>query len=606
MLAMVPAGIALDRRLAASLIARARAELETAPKLLADRNAAYSDALMMRAKDLAHAPGLAEAVDRGDRAGMLAALEAVRSSLGAASPLLTSSNPAMQVGPTPDAPLIALTRAGQMPVKLCTDGAIIRNVALAPLTVDGRWIGAAGVTLPLDDEEVIGLKGLLRTDLIIASSPTGVITATTLDSSLARTILSRASALDGDTLSRELAIDGARYLVVRAMLSDAGSVTFVRSLAQELAVLPDLRRTALLASMVAVVLALLLGAWLARRITRPVRQLAAAADALGAGSFDAILPDSRISEVATVAERFAEMRESLRLRLVQLRESNEALQERSARLQALQADLMQRERLAAAGRLVAQLAHEIRNPVASLRNCLEVVRRRVANDPEGVEFADLAINELLRMHELAEQMLDVSRPRPGGVASCVPLAMARDVVRLVTAGVPAHTFAVSLTGDARVRAAIAGDALKQVLLNLLQNAREAAGERPARASRVAITVAREEGGVTITVDDNGPGVAADKRQRVFDPFFSTKSNLQGVGLGLFVAEGLVRSAGGRIGVSDAPGGGARFTIVLPEDVAGDVVGDVVGDVAGDEATSEALATHARPAGGEPSPGRTGA
>lgn len=566
--AMVPAGIALDRRVEASLVARARAELDMAPKLLADRNAAYSDALMMRAKDLAHAPGLAEAVDRGDRAGMLAALEFVRSSLGAASPLVTSSRPAMHLGPTPDAPLVALTRVGQMPVKLSTDGSIIRNVALAPLTVNGRWVGAAGVTLPLDDEEVIGLKGLLRADLIIASSPTGAITATTLDSVLARAILSEARATDSATLSRELAIKGERYLVVRSELSDAGSATFVRPIAQELAVLPALRRIAILASTAAVVVALLLAAWLARRITRPVRQLAAAADALGAGAFDAVLPDSRLSEVATVAERFAEMREALRLRLVQLRDSNEALQERSARLQALQGDLMQRERLAAAGRLVAQLAHEIRNPVASLRNCLEVVRRRVAHDPEGLEFADLAINELLRMHELAEQMLDVSRPRPGAPASCAPMAMARDVVRLVTAGVPAESFAVNLTGDAHVRAAIAGDALKQVLLNLLQNAREAMGDHAtAQASRVTIAVGRENAGVTIAVEDNGPGIPLDKRQRVFDPFFSTKSNLQGVGLGLFVAEGLVRSAGGRIEVREAPGGGARFTVVLPEEAA---------------------------------------
>lgn len=565
LVAMVPAGIALDRRLAASLIARARADLATAPKLLADRNAAYSDALMMRAKDLAHAPGLAEAVARGDRAGMLAILETVRPSLGAASPLLTSPDSAMSLGPRPDALLIEQTREGRMPVELWTDGTVIRNVALAPLEVQGRWIGAAGVTLPLDDEEVIGLKGLLRADLVLASAPSEIITATTLDSALATAILAKMQAADGDTVTREIEVDDARFLVVRSRLANAGSAIFVRPIAQELAVLPALRRTAALASTAAVAVALLLAAWLARRISRPVRQLAAAADALGAGSFDTVLPDSRLSEVATVAERFHDMREALRSRLVQLRESNEALQERSARLQALQADLLQRERLAAAGRLVAQLAHEIRNPVASLRNCLEVVRRRVAHDPEGLEFADLAINELLRMHELAEQMLDVSRPRPGAPALCAPVATARDVVRLVTAGVSAEVFHVSVAGDPQLRAAIASDALKQVLLNLIQNAREASSERGAEhGSRVAIAVARDTSGVTITIDDNGPGIPVDLRERVFDPFFSTKSDLQGVGLGLFVAEGLVRSAGGRISVSEAPGGGARFTLVLPE------------------------------------------
>jgi signal transduction histidine kinase len=256
------------------------------------------------------------------------------------------------------------------------------------------------------------------------------VSATTLDTALATAILARMRSPAGDTLTREIEVADARYLVVRTKLANAGSATFVRSIAQELAVLPALRRTAAIASTAAVAVALLLAAWLSRRISRPVRQLAAAAEAIGAGSFDTVLPESRLSEVATVYERFHEMREALRSRLVQLRESNEALQERSARLQALQADLLQRERLAAAGRLVAQLAHEIRNPVASLRNCLEVVRRRLANDPEGLEFADLAINELLRMHELAEQMRDVSRPRPGAPALCAPVTTARDVVRL--------------------------------------------------------------------------------------------------------------------------------------------------------------------------------
>ena len=134
---------------------------------------------------------------------------------------------------------------------------------------------------------------------------------------------------------------------------------------------------------------------------------------------------------------------------------------------------MQRDRLAATGRLVAQLAHEIRNPVASLRNCLELIRRRVDHDPEAREFVDLAIDELLRMHELAEQMLDVNRPRDRQVQSCLPTAAAREVARLTTAGIPSDLLEVRVEGDPAIEAAVAPDALKQVLLNLVQNAREA-------------------------------------------------------------------------------------------------------------------------------------
>ncbi|MGQ0647514.1 MAG: sensor histidine kinase, partial [Gemmatimonadaceae bacterium] len=481
-----------------------------------------------------------------------------------ATPLVVTSDSAMNLGPMPDSGLIAQTREGKMPVKLSTDGTIIRNVALAPLEHEGRWVGAAGVATPLDDEEVIGLKGVSRSDVIVASAMRDVVTASTLDTALARAIVAAVPDGGDPSRARDIEVAGARYLVVRAPLADAGSAIFVRSVAQELQVLPTLRRTAGVAAAGAVILALALGAWMALRISRPVRQLAAAARALGAGRFDTELPDSRIAEVAAVAARFDEMRRVLQARLVELRESNEALQDRSVRLAALQSDLMQRERLAAAGRLVAQLAHEIRNPVASLRNCLEVVRRRVAHDAEGVAFVDLAINELLRMHELAEQMLDVSRPRPSAIARCAPVQAARDVVRLVTAGIPEQDLRVEIDGDPSLHAAIAGDALKQVLLNLVQNSREAAATNSAAGgTRVRISVVRSAGTISVAVDDNGPGVPPDRRDRVFDPFFSTKADLHGVGLGLFVAEGLVRSAGGRVVVGDAPGGGARFDIELP-------------------------------------------
>jgi two-component system C4-dicarboxylate transport sensor histidine kinase DctB len=99
-----------------------------------------------------------------------------------------------------------------------------------------------------------------------------------------------------------------------------------------------------------------------------------------------------------------------------------------------------------------------------------------------------------------------------------------------------------------------------VLLNLVQNAREAIGDG---AGRIHIRVRREGGVVTITVRDTGPGIAADALPRIFDPFFTTKSAVHGVGLGLFMAEGLVRAAGGRVTAANAAGGGAEFRIEVP-------------------------------------------
>jgi signal transduction histidine kinase len=561
---LVPAGIALDRRVARALEERARTDLVHAPRLLADRQKAYSDAQMMYAKEFAHLAGLAEAVARNDHPALLRIVEDARPSLGPGLPVVVGPLGSALVGAPLDSALLDATRRGEMPVRLSVTDDGLRNVAVAPLMLDNRWVGAVGLATPVDRAEAEVLKGLTRSDVILVVPGSRRLAATTLDSATAMAIwqlLGRGPPADS---SLDLVARGQRFFVLPSSFGNAARVIFVRPAHVELAMLPAVRRTAAWTALLALVTALVLGAWLALRVSRPVRQLAAAATALRDEEFDAALPDSRIVEVARVAEQFAEMRRALRARLDELRVTNERLEDRNTRLVALQSDLVQRERLAATGRLITQLAHEIRNPVASLRNCLEVIRKRLAHDPEGLEFVDMAINELLRMHELAEQTLDAGRPRPIGDVICNPRDVALEVARLISAGVPASELQIEVRGTPRVDARIATDALKQILLNLVQNAREACATAtpPIVPARVVLDV-QDRAHVCIVVDDNGPGIPEGIESQVFDPFFSTKSAVNGVGLGLFVAQGLVRAAGGRMTAGEAPAGGARFLIELP-------------------------------------------
>ncbi len=562
---IIPAGIALDRRLASALESRALADLALAPRVLADRTGANADAMMMHAKEFSHANGLADALARADRAAILAIVEANRASLGNVA-VVIDANGASVTGPSIDSVLIAETRSGRMPVAVHRDGNLLHNVALAPVERDGRWVGAAGLAAPLDAGAAGVLSGLTRSDVVIVGSSDGMVAASTLDT--VETIAVVAAAIRWPTSSgaHDVVADGRRRLVVTAPLGDAGMVIFTRAISDELAVLPELRQVALISALVALFLALTLGAILAARVARPVRQLSEAAVAMTAGEFGAPLPDSRIREVASVASSFDDMRRALAARLADLHGANDALLDRNARLTALQADLMQRDRLTATGRLVAQLAHEIRNPVANLRNCLELIRRRVDDDPEAREFADLAIDELLRMHELAEQMLDLNRPRDPSTRACYPARVAREVATLSTLGLPVGSVTVTALLPDDVEAALAPDALKQVLLNLVQNAREAlplnagSGSAP---SGIEISVATAGDEISIEVRDRGPGIKDTDLVRIFDPFFTTKDAVHGVGLGLFVAEGLVRTAGGRLSAGNREGGGAWFRIDVP-------------------------------------------
>jgi signal transduction histidine kinase len=518
---------------------------------------------MMRAKEFAHEAALADALVAGARDAIDRIANARRPDVPAGIPVVVGPDGDLWTGPFSDSGAVAATRAGRMPVELLGDSASVHTLALAPVEHNGRWVGAAGYAIPMTDDAARTLASLTRSEVIIVAASSGRAVASTLDSAMTGQIVrSFASAAFPD--SAEVRVGRDDVAIVSAPLGAGGHALFARVMRQELALLPELRRVALISAAGALILALTLGALLANQVARPVRDLAQSAQALGQGDFGAPLPRSRLREVATVSETFATMREALAARLTELQRANRELEDRASRLAALQSDMLQRERLAASAQLVGHLAHEIRNPVATLRNLLEVIQRRVTDDPEAREYVALAIDELLRMHELAERMLDLNRPRDPTLQVANVRQVASEIARLVHAGDSGHSIEIAVSGEPDVLASIAPDSLKQVLLNLVQNAREAI-EQAQRGTqpRVQIDARRANGRVDIRVTDNGPGIRRDILPRIFDPFFTTKDRMQGVGLGLFVAEGTVRAAGGRITAIPRDGGGAEFRIELP-------------------------------------------
>ena len=558
---LVPAAIALDGRLTAALIERARSDLEMAPGVLADRTTSHATMLSMHAVDFAQSPGLATALAAKDTLAVRHLADSVRPNLGG-EPLVISRDGTTLVGPMARPDWLDKAQQEGAVVATTAEKGSAYSVALAPVTMGSAFAGAAGVAQPIERATADLLARLTASDVTVLVGSGGAVSVSTLDSLLALSLRNAVNTGDGGTRAREYDLGSRVVIAVAAPLAPDARIVFSRFRDAELAVVPRLRRVAAVSAVLAIAIALLLGAVMAARVARPVRELSNAAVAMAGGSFNAPLPASRIDEVSNVAEQFGQMRQALERQMNQLRSANDALEDRNARLVALQADLMQRDRLAATGRLVGHLAHEIRNPVANLRNLLELVRRRVADDPQARDYADLAIDELLRMHELAEQMLDLNRPRDPRAQRSDPLAVARDVARLTTVGAGDDSATVTVKGEEGLRAGMSPDSLKQVLLNLVQNAREAIGEDASGRSRIDISVREAPEGVEIAVQDNGPGVPEELKTRIFDPFFTTKGTVDGVGLGLFVAEGLVRSAGGRLTLAPSSGG-ARFVVGLP-------------------------------------------
>jgi signal transduction histidine kinase len=552
---IVPAGILLDRWLAREVEARAWRDVQLAPGILADRNRAVGDALMMHAKDVAQTPALVTAVAQQNRTQAIRIADHAARAMQRSAVLIDSNGTAWQ-GPAAPAPMVQATKRGEMPVTVVADSSGLYMISIAPVQRAGVWVGAAGVASPVDEATAGALASLTRSDLVIVFAGGNGHSVASANLPEVNQILSAIEDQGPGNGARELRLNQSRYIFAVAPFSGV-NVAFVRDLRRDLAILPQLRRVLAINGAGALLIALALGSMLALVLLRAVRVLASAAERLSGGDFDAPLPFSSVRELNRVSSAFGTMRNSLSARLGELRMANRMLEDRQARLAALQSELVRKERVAVSGRMVAELAHEIRNPVANLRNCLELIYRRVGKDSQAREYASLAIDELLRMHELAERMLDLNRPHATTEHMCDPSKVAHEVATLTRVG--ARDAHVTVHPNPDVRAAIAPDALKQILLNLVQNARDA---RPQKLV-LDINVLSEANNVIIEVADNGPGIAAEERTRIFDPFVTTRASSNGMGLGLFIVEGIVRSYGGAVTVTASAHGGACLRVTLP-------------------------------------------
>jgi signal transduction histidine kinase len=558
---LVPAAIALDRRVNAELRRTAMDDLGRAPMILESRQETEAEALAMHALSVAAADGLVEAVQAG-RLQDAAAIARTTAATYDEDAILVASDGSSVLGPLLPSSLIDIVRAGGSAVEYVYRDGLPRAVALAPLRGQGGWIGAAGSATDLGQGLATALSALARADVTIVG-PDGSTVASTLDPSDSDALVraeARGAPLAPEESILEVSAAGEATWLARGDLGNAGTVLFSRTVAEELRAVSAVRGGALLAGLLTLALSLGVGSLVAVALTRPVRGLAEAAGRIAEGDFESPVPSSRLEEIDRLGSSFRTMRESLRSRLQELAQANQALEDRQRKLGELQAELIRQDRMASSARMAAELAHEIRNPVANVRNCLEVVRRGLPEDSDGSRFADMAIDELLRMHELAEHLLDLNRPADPTAGGCDAAVVSHQVASLMGVGESPVRVDVEVEGAGPTYAALPPDALKQILFNLVENAREAAGSD----ATVHVRVRRNGPTIALEVLDRGPGIAEDVLPHIFDPFFTTKDSVTGVGLGLSVAHGLVRRYGGQLTAGNRPDTqGAVFKLELP-------------------------------------------
>jgi signal transduction histidine kinase len=235
-------------------------------------------------------------------------------------------------------------------------------------------------------------------------------------------------------------------------------------------------------------------------------------------------------------------------------------------LQQREHEVLRAEQLAAVGQLAAGVAHELRNPLTSIKMLVQTGLE--GRPPQGLPPEELAVleSEIRRMEKYIQTFLDFARPPRSERRASDLLAVVRRAVSLVEGRARRQRVDVE-------QAAPAGDVLlhidpeeiQQVLVNLLLNALDALP----RGGRVRVEVVRKGGGVEVRVSDNGPGIAPQVRDRLFEPFVTSKEN--GVGLGLSICKRLVEAHGGSIRGDNLPGGGAVLALTLPAEEAAHAV-----------------------------------
>ena len=234
---------------------------------------------------------------------------------------------------------------------------------------------------------------------------------------------------------------------------------------------------------------------------------------------------------------------------------------RAAREARLKEQLHQSERLASLGRMIAGVAHEIRNPLGIVRSTAELLGSRV--EPANKPLAEVIVEESTRLARVVTEFLDFARPQKPELRPLVVEEVLRRNLQFLQP--EAERLGVQVREDfASPPLRVRGDAdlLYRGFLNVFNNALQAM-EETGGSLRVATRRLRQQGRdwVVITVDDSGPGFSLESGQRLFDPFFTTKET--GTGLGLSILNNIVASHQGRIQLGQAPGGGARVEIWLP-------------------------------------------
>lgn len=217
-------------------------------------------------------------------------------------------------------------------------------------------------------------------------------------------------------------------------------------------------------------------------------------------------------------------------------------------------ELERSKRLSMIGEMTASVAHEIKNPLASLKGAVEIINDSSTQENEKNEFKNIAISEIKRIDSTVKEFLLFSRPQKTNITEFDLTDLVNTVIRQMENQASKQNISIHSNIESEIVISSDREKLHQVLLNLILNSIQASPSD----SKIIISAKTNQNAVELSVKDFGEGISSENIEKVFDPFFTTKSS--GTGLGLAIVKSIVEELGGKINVTSSKDLGTKFVI----------------------------------------------
>jgi two-component system NtrC family sensor kinase len=315
-----------------------------------------------------------------------------------------------------------------------------------------------------------------------------------------------------------------------------------------------------------------LSAWLGTNLSRPIRALEEGVRKIASGENRPDITVDGHDEIASLAREFNVMKRRLRERddenltlnrtlEEKVLERTVQLEEKSQQLLTIQKDLAQADRLAGIGLLASGVSHEINNPLAIIRGNAELLEMSARLNDSDHSEVETIIKQVGRVERIVSNLLTFARTQKKVIRPFNIEALLDDILNQIGHQIPLDGYNIERSYQTTAGDELAGDEdqLRQVFTNLVANGLQAM--ETGGTLTVSTAFDRTMGFCSVTIGDSGPGISAEVREKLFTPFFTTKT--LGTGLGLAVSYGIVKDHGGDIRVESEEGQGAAFTVLLP-------------------------------------------